>query len=468
MFEKLIFLFCSVLQRTVFLLENSSKFLYGSLAVIILLGLIPRIWGFQKFPEEFYGNDGYEYRNIGEQLSKGNGFSVTYYRWYEASPPGMDRNNTLHTDFSRPPLFPLLSAFLYLPPFDWTISAKVTCLLLSAACSIAVFLVGKEIFGRTTGFLAALIYTFYPYSIYYSICWSSENLFIFLFMIGMIFLFQTVRKGYHPLCAAAVGIFLGLLVLTRPQGFVFFPILCAVLLGAFAFQKPARRRISVAAGTFFAGFLLVLCPWMIRNCRAAGVPTPLTFYGPYSFNQASSEMVYLTYRYLDTPEYAPKTDAEWQRYHAQRVAFLSDHGIFSLPEANPYWKQWAWEYIRENPGKMAYVVFFRILHWFRACPNLIILPDSVIFLLRSYFTVFLILLLSGIWLARKNYYALTLLVPPLAGLAMAVPFLMVLRYRYPFFAPFGSILAAYGLYRIVLFFAEKRSLRTSSQNSTIP
>ena len=468
MFEKLIAFFHCVLQRTVFLLENSSKFLYGSLAVIILLGLIPRIWGFQKFPEEFYGNDGYEYRNIGEQLAKGNGFSVTYYRWYEASPPGTDWNNTLHTDFSRPPLFPLLSAFLYLLPFDWMISARVTCLLLSAACSVAVFLLGREIFGKIPGLLAALIYTFYPYSIYYSICWSSENLFILLLIPGMLFLFRAIRMGYNPYCAAAAGGCLALVVLTRPQGIVFFPILCCAAVCAFIFQKQQRLRVLGMAAAFSAAAFLVFTPWMIRNYRVTGVPTPLTFYGPYSFNQASSEIVYLTYRYLDTPEYTPKTDAEWLRYHTQRVAFLSDHKIFSLPEANPYWKQWAWEYIRENPGKMAYIVFFRILHWFRACPNLIILPDTVIFLLRSYFTVFLILLLSGIWLARKNYYALTLLVPPLAGLAMAVPFLMVLRYRYPFFAPYASILAAYGLYRIVLFFAEKRSLRTSSQTSTIP
>ena len=461
-------MFSKILQKGISSIENNTKILWGVLIVIILLGLIPRIWGFLKFPHEFYGNDGLEYRDISEQLYKGNGFSVSIYRWYEASRPGEDRTASLHTDFSRPPLFPLLGALLYCFPFDWESSAKITCLLLSAACSVAVFLLGKEIFGKTTGVLAAMVYTFYPYAIYYSICWSSENLFILLLVLGMLFLFQALRKGYSPLHAALSGLCSGLLVLTRPQGFVFLPLLLAAAFVFLLFRKTARNRFFITACSFAIAALLALLPWMIRNYRVAGIPSPLTFYGPYSFCQASSEIVYLTYKYLDTPEYTGKTDAEWDRFHDEKITFLAEHQIFSLLEANPYWTRWAWDYIYKNPQKMAYIIFFRILHWFRACPNLIIIPDSIILLLRSYFTVFVILMLSGIWFARKNYYALALMVPPLCGLAMAVPFLMVLRYRYPFFAPFAAILAAYGFYRILLFFMKKSPVQTSLQNNTIP
>ena len=127
--------------RNVFLSpENNPAFLWSLLAAVILLGMAPRIWGFQKYSDEFYANDGMEYRDISEQLYNGNGFSVSAYRWYEANPPGEDRNHALHTDFSRPPLFPLLGSLLFYLPFDWTLSAKIVCLLLSAACSMAVFL----------------------------------------------------------------------------------------------------------------------------------------------------------------------------------------------------------------------------------------------------------------------------------------------------------------------------------------
>ena len=455
--------------RNVFLSpENNPAFLWSLLAAVILLGMAPRIWGFQKYSDEFYANDGMEYRDISEQLYNGNGFSVSAYRWYEANPPGDDRNHALHTDFSRPPLFPLLGSLLFYLPFDWTLSAKIVCLLLSAACSMAVFLLGKELFGKTTGLLAALIYTFYPYSIYYSISWSSENLFLLLLVLGLFFLLPALRGDFSPKHALFSGICWGLLVLTRPQGFVFIPILVVTALAAFLLRRNDRKkifRISLCCGS---AILLILAPWMLRNYRAAGIPTPLTFYGPYSFCQASSDVGYLTYRYLDSPEYTPKTDAEWERFHREKRTFLANRGLFSLPEANPCWKRWAWEYIRENPDKTAYIVFSRIRHWFRACPNLIILPDSVIFLLRSYFTVFLFLALSGLWFARKNLRSLCLLVPPLCGLAMTVPFLMVLRYRYPFFAPFASVLAAYGFYRLVLLFPKKRSVKASLKNTQTP
>ncbi len=457
-----------LLRNVFFLLENNQVFLWSLLAAVILLGMVPRIWGFQKYSGEFYANDGVEYRDIAEQLYKGNGFSISYCRWYEASPPGMDPSHLLHTDLSRPPLFPLLGCLLFYLPFDWTLSAKIACLLLSAACSAAVFLLGKELFGKTTGFLAALIYTFYPYSVYYTVCWSSENLFLLFLVLGLLFLLPALRGDFSLKHVFASGLCWGLLVLTRPQGFIFIPILAAAAVIAFFLRRDDRRRIfriSICCG--FA-MLLVLAPWMIRNYRVGGVPTPLTFFGPYSFCLASSEIGYASYKYLDSPEYAPKTDAEWERFHREKKRILAERGLFSLTGANPCWKQWAWEYIRENPGKMVYMAFFRILHWFRACPNLIILPDSVIFLLRSYFTVFLFLLLSGLWFARRNLRSLCLLVPPLCGLAMAVPFLMVLRFRYPFFAPFASVLAAYGFYRLVQLFPEKKSAKASLKNTQNP
>ena len=456
------------LRKFLFLLEHDSKFLWGILLAVILLGTVPRIWGFLEYSSAFYANDGLEYRDISEQLYRGNGFSVSAYRWYEANPPGEDRNHALHTDLSRPPLFPLLGSLLFYLPFDWSFSAKIVCLLLSAACSVAVFLLGRELFGKTTGLLAALIYTFYPYSIYYTVCWSSENLFLLLLVLALFFLLPALRGDFSPKHALLSGVCWGLLVLTRPQGFVFIPILVVAALIAFLLRRNDRKSIFRASLCCGSAILLVLAPWMLRNYRAAGVPTPLTCYGPYSFCQGASEIVYLTYKYLDSPEYTPKTDAEWERFHREKIAFLAKRGLFSLPEANPYWKQWAWEYIRENPGKMAYIVFFRILHWFRACPNLIILSDSMIILLRSYFTVFLFLLLSGLWFARKNLRSLCLLVPPLCSLLMTVPFLMVLRYRYPFFAPFASVLAAYGFYRLVLLFLDRMSVKASLTNTQTP
>ena len=58
-------------------LEHNRKLLAVMLCTVIILALVPRIAGVILNGNDFYHNDGVEYRNIAEQISKGNGFSVT-------------------------------------------------------------------------------------------------------------------------------------------------------------------------------------------------------------------------------------------------------------------------------------------------------------------------------------------------------------------------------------------------------
>ena len=116
-------------------LEHNRKLLAAMLSVVIILALLPRIAGVILNGNDFYHNDGVEYRDIAEQISKGNGFSVTFYRWYEAVP---DVKEPLRIDYSRPPLLPLLGAALYFLPCDWDTAARATVVLLSAACILLV------------------------------------------------------------------------------------------------------------------------------------------------------------------------------------------------------------------------------------------------------------------------------------------------------------------------------------------
>lgn len=431
-------------------LETNHKLLIAALVLVVIFALIPRIAGLILNPGALYHNDGIEYRDIAEQISKGNGFSVTYYRWYEAVP---DVKEAIRTDFSRPPMLPLLGAALFLLPFDWTSSAVVTVHLLSVICILMVFLLGREVFqSKTIGFLAAAVYAFYPYSIYHSLCWSSENLFLIFLCAGWIFLIRAIRNEFQLKYAVLCGVFLALSVMTRPQGAIIFLLLG--FLAGICFLRDLRRN-KLAAKQIFCGTavfglsaLIVFSPWMIRNWYHCGIPSPFSFYGAYSFAQASSDVSYVTYKYVDTPLYKEKVDEAWNTFHKEKTDLLKEKGIFSLVEADSCWRGWAWEYIRENPDKMAFIIRNRVMHCFRAAPNAAAVPPAVTWILRIYFILFLALIVSGIWYARKNTAAVSLLLPPLGALILAVPFLMILRYRYPFFAPFAAILAAYGFYEI--------------------
>ena len=432
-------------------LEHDKKLLVIMLCIVIFLAMIPRIAGLILSSDaSFYANDGFEYRDIAEQISKGNGFSVTYYRWYEAVP---DVKETVRTDYSRPPLFPLLGAALYCLPFDWGITARVTVILMSAICILLVFLLGREVFrNNTVGFLSAVVYAFYPYAIFHSLFWSSEHLFLIFFCLAWIFLVRAIRNDFNWKTSAFCGIFMALSTMTRPQGAIIFLLLGIIAAYYFFKSLPNRRdycrKLFCGAAVFGFSALLVFMPWMLRNWRLCGIPSPFSFYGAYSFAQASSDVSYVTYQYVDTPQYKEKTDEAWDTFHGEKRAALKEKKAFTLIEADPYWRQWAWEYIRENPGKMAFIVKSRILHSFRAAPNTAAVPRAVVIVMRIYFSILLVLILCGIWYSRKNAFARFLLLPPLGALILAVPFLMTLRYRYPFFAPFAAILAAYGFYEL--------------------
>lgn len=441
-----------------FLQKNRKKILFCAMILLLLTGTLVRMIAMNYAPGHFLHHDGGDYLNISEQLVKGNGFSKTNILWYEATPPGY--NGEPHTAFHRPPLLPLLGTVFYILPFDVIFSAKTAVFLMSMLCTLMVYFLAKEIFeSRKTAFLAALIYTFYPYSIYYSLYYSSEKLFLFLLCGSFYFLSRCIKKDYSLLHAALCGGMMALATLTRPQGFGLFLLLGFTGTLVMLFNKKLRYKLFKNLVFYTLGAFLLLSPWMVRNYLAAGKPTPLTFFDTYSFAQASSDVSYMSYRYIDTPQYKEMTDKVWQSFHAQKRDFLAKKGIYDLPSSNPYWKKWAWEYIRENPEKMAYIVWNRVLHCFRTVPNTAATGKFTAFLIRLYFIPLFLLFLTGIYFARKNIPALLLLLSPVTVLFFAIPFLMLLRYRYPFFAPVAAIFAAYGLVRLseILFtFLRKR------------
>lgn len=302
-------------------ISSNSTFL---LCIILIAGILPRLVLLNNNPEIFLHNDGIEYKDIALQLSQGNGFSVSYYRWYEAIP---DVKDQLHTDFSRPPILPLLGAGLFLLPFEWDICAKITTLLLGILCSLSVYLLATEIFrNKKIGLLSAAIYTFYPYSIYYSISWASENLFLFFLCMSWFFMIRSIHNDLKIKDAVFCGGSLAFATLTRPQGAIMFLFIGLVALTAFFInlkKSPhTAGKIFKVSLTFCLTALIFFVPWMIRNAIHTGIPSPFSFYGAYSFSQASSDVSYITYSYIDTPEYSEKTDAAWNKFHKEKTAEL--------------------------------------------------------------------------------------------------------------------------------------------------
>ena len=448
-------------------LAGKRKVTAAVLCAVILLALIPRIAGVILYPGTLYHNDGKEYRDIAEQISMGNGFSVSGYRWYEAVP---EVPETIRPDFTRPPVIPLLGAALHFLPFDWVNSARVTVLLVSILCTIAVYLLGKEISSsRFCGVLGAAFYTFYPFSIYHSICWSSENVFLVFLCFAYLYLVRCVRKNYAWKEGFLCGLLLAAASLTRPQGGLLMLLLgfsAGVLFLRFLLRKEffVMKRLVISGLCFMLGALVLLSPWMIRNWNLTGIPQPFSFFGAYSFAQSASDITYQTMKHVDTPEYEEEARKAWDTFHQEKRDQLKALGIYSLPESNPYWKKWAWEYIRKNPGQMLESTWLKVLHSFRAAPNSSAISTMKSLMIQAYFYPLVLLMFCGIFaLWKTDKPALYLILLSFASVIIfAIGFQMMLRYRYPFFAPFAGILAAYGIFQL----SRWRMARAGNQSSS--
>ena len=430
------------------------------LLLILLLAAVPRtVLLMRTSDEDFLHNDGREYMEISRQLARGNGFSLSYYRWHELKPAD-EPPGTLHPDLVRTPLFPLLGSVLFHLPCPVMSSARAVSLILSLLALYCVFLLGRELAGRACGIWSVLLFAGYPYALYYSASWSTENLFLICLSLSFLFLLKTMRGKWNalPWC----GLFLGLTALTRPTA-VLLPAAFAVLLwlrfmaaGSLKWQmrnlKILRRTPAALVkrfGVFLLVFVLVLLPWMYRNRQVAGSWNPATYYDGYIFWLSFSRIMTETYRTLDTPEYAHRAPEVWNEEHEFHLDKLRRLGITDFLSASEQWRCWGWEQIQSDPWKAVYLLKERFVHYWRMCPNLIILKPWQILLIRIYFSAVFIFALYGVFLLRSRTELLIVLFPVFFGMAISIPFLFVLRFRFPFFAPYTCVLAGSSLALLV-------------------
>lgn len=238
-------------------------------------------------------------------------------------------------DAAHPPGYPLLLAFamLLMPGIDPLLTAKLAnCLLGAGTIWIGGRLAG-EIGGDRAGFVAAILFAFYPRQLLMPCLLASENLFAPLLLL---FALVTIRAGRTATAlpdALAAGVLVGALSLTRTVAYG---------LGVvWAIASAAGRRKS---GRIAAELLLlmlvqhaVLLPWALRNRRELGTFTFLTSTGGIGLFTGNNDNA--------TGDWYPwQPDLERQR-----------PGVFagSAVEVDRAAREEAVEWIRANPGRAA-------------------------------------------------------------------------------------------------------------------
>jgi 4-amino-4-deoxy-L-arabinose transferase-like glycosyltransferase len=218
-----------------------------SLIFLMLAGLILRLFYALKgnHPELIF--DQLEYTKLAIQyLEKG----IFAYR--DTSP------NSLVT-----PGYPWFLIIMYrifgYQPLDHALLAIRIVQSLISVCAIGlIYLLGRRLFNRPTGIIAAALMAFYPTYIWTTSLLTTETLFL-SFFLALLYLQARIIQENRLSDHVWMGILLALTVLIRPN-------VLPLALIPYLFLWIEDRKLYLSAIVLsFSAFVIVMLPWWIRN-----------------------------------------------------------------------------------------------------------------------------------------------------------------------------------------------------------
>ncbi|NOZ27275.1 MAG: glycosyltransferase family 39 protein [Chloroflexi bacterium] len=290
------------------------------LALALRLAYVTLFVGWDYVPQR----DAAEYSAIAANLAAGHGYRL---------PSG-------ELTAIRPPLFPLLLAGVYAIFGVHYGAALVVQGLLGALTCVIVYRVGAEAFGEWPGRLAGGMAAGYPLLIYNDGQLLSETIFLVWVTLALWAMLRLARR-LRTREVVVLGIALGLVALTRPNGLILW---AGVVIWALWYW---RRRGWPVVGAVTLIVLLLLTPWVVRNWIAMDAFIPASTMGGAVLLGSYNEIV------LEDPAYrgdwvspcrvpgarcgeAMSEVARDRLWRAMGLAFIRSH-VKDLPEM-AFWR----------------------------------------------------------------------------------------------------------------------------------
>lgn len=209
-----------------------ALFVFAAAAFFLVTFYILKTPGYLSF------SDGAKFANIAKSLYMGTGFSTNFSFW------GSDMFSTQ----GIPYLVPVIMSFFFgiFGAVDFAVIAFSAffylCLIL------AVFLLGKRLYGNLVGVLSALSVASNISYLNYATSGASEPLFAFLSVMSVYLLLVKKMLANVAFFVLLVGLYL-----TRPQAVVF---ILALLFSWFIYNFPWKKGLIMFGILFFGIFLL--------------------------------------------------------------------------------------------------------------------------------------------------------------------------------------------------------------------
>ena len=305
--------------------------------------------------------------------------------------------------------------------------------ILGALSCVILFLVGREVFGKPVGLLAAGIYSVDYLAVRQAASVMPEIVFVFFLLLSTWLTMEGQKENRMDKLALG-GIFAGASVLTKEVLIFYFILLSFWFLWD---SLPWKRRIFRAA-IFFLGFSLVTGPWVVRNRLV---------FGKWGFVTSNvGHMFYLG----NNPLISGRMVGEEWEYSDDSGYPQQDPALPPLytPEADRYLLRLGVQYVRSHPGRFLELSAGKILRfWFpfyRGSPAL-----AKWLTLLSYLPV-LGFGGAGIFIfgSARRWKELVPLAAPIVYLTLVSSItISSIRYRYPVM-PFLTLFAAFSIHKI--------------------
>ncbi len=175
----------------------------------------------------------------------------------------------------RPPLYTLYLIFNYHLFGVNHYTPLIIQALLQAMTAAALYSIGRFIFSREAGLLAALGFALYDSLIFYTGCLAQVSLTVPLLTLTLFFLLKSVRlnRSYNLIFA---GLALGLAILGRPNLLLLLP----VVVGWLWLRRQSWRQWLWSIACFIGAVLLTIAPLTFYNYKVSGNFILLSTNGP--------------------------------------------------------------------------------------------------------------------------------------------------------------------------------------------
>ncbi len=234
-----------------------------ALLAIVLAGLAVR-GAFISLPRMARWDEA-SYLTIAGNLLAGRGYSELLGAW----------------DVHQPPMISLLAAGGLALKLPLASAAAIPAhLLLGGLVVLPLYALGRAIYDRRTGLLAALLAAFYPALAVSPLYWGSmtEPPYLLFILSGLYVTYRcglALSRGSRPWgWAAPMGLAFGLGYLTRPESLLFLAVMLVYLGLVWLFGGPPRLRglgrLAGAAGIALATLALTALPYLLHLHRATG------------------------------------------------------------------------------------------------------------------------------------------------------------------------------------------------------